>query len=145
MVLIEDLAATEQFDVTRDEDEAFWAWPIILLLVGPEPASVLATVITRHRGVSTGTIPLVARYDPHELVTGPPLPHLFQRRIRRRRDVISTNMLYQLRNDALARAALTDQAGEPLLFTPHDFRRIFATEAAAGGLPVHQRRRDNLR
>ncbi|WP_353964050.1 site-specific integrase [Streptomyces canus] len=30
-----------------------------------------------------------------------------------------------------------DQAGEPLHFTPHDFRTIIATEAVAGGLPVH--------
>ncbi|MFJ2833551.1 hypothetical protein ACIPC1_39425 [Streptomyces sp. NPDC087263] len=29
MVLIEDMATAEQFDVTRDEDEAFWAWAII--------------------------------------------------------------------------------------------------------------------
>ncbi|MGI9148010.1 MAG: site-specific integrase, partial [Chloroflexota bacterium] len=27
--------------------------------------------------------------------------------------------------------------GSPLRFTPHDFRRIFATDAAAAGLPVH--------
>ena len=33
--------------------------------------------------------------------------------------------------------ACTDQPGEPLRFTPHDFRRIFATEAVTGGLPVH--------
>jgi hypothetical protein len=48
-----------------------------------------------------------------------------------------TNTLYQLLNDTLARAAPTDQTGEPLHFTPHDFRRISATEAVAGGLPVH--------
>ncbi|MFF7551241.1 tyrosine-type recombinase/integrase [Streptomyces canus] len=184
MVLIEDMATAEQFDVTRDEDEAFWAWAIIetlrhtgvrleellevthlalvsfqlpdtgeivpllqivpskgneerLLLVGPELASVLATVITRLRGDNASTIPLVARYTYHEMITGPPLPHLFQRRISWKHDVISTNMLYQLLNDTLARAALTDQTGEPLHFTPHDFRRIFATEAVAGGLPVH--------
>jgi len=184
MVSIEDTATAEQFDVTRDEDEAFWAWAIIetfrhtgvrldelleithlalvssqlpdtgevvpllqivsskgneerLLLVGPELASVLATVITRLRGDNAGTIPLVARYDYHEMITGPPLPHLFQRRIGWKRDVISTNTLYQLLNDTLARAALTDQTGELLHFTPHDFRRIFATEADAGGLPVH--------
>ncbi|MGY0064982.1 tyrosine-type recombinase/integrase [Streptomyces sp. LZ34] len=86
---------------------------------------------------NAGTIPLVARYDYHELVTRPPLPHLFQRRIGWKRDVISTDTLYQLLNDTLARAALTDETGEPLHFTPHDFRRIFATEAVAGGLPIH--------
>ncbi|WP_238577503.1 site-specific integrase [Streptomyces inhibens] len=32
---------------------------------------------------------------------------------------------------------MRDQAGEPLRYTPHDFRRMFATEAVTGGLPVH--------
>ncbi|MGH4020283.1 MAG: tyrosine-type recombinase/integrase [Pseudonocardiaceae bacterium] len=32
---------------------------------------------------------------------------------------------------------MTDRAGEPLRYTPHDFRRIFATDAVTGGLPVH--------
>ncbi len=37
----------------------------------------------------------------------------------------------------LEATGLRDQAGEPLRYTPHDFRRIFATEAVTGGLPVH--------
>ena len=32
---------------------------------------------------------------------------------------------------------LTDAGGGARRFTPHDFRRIFATEAVATGLPVH--------
>ncbi|MFD5344868.1 tyrosine-type recombinase/integrase [Streptomyces anulatus] len=32
---------------------------------------------------------------------------------------------------------MPDAAGEPLRFTVHDFRRMFATEAVTGGLPVH--------
>lgn len=51
-----------------------------LLLVSPELASVLATIIKRLRDANGGKIPLVARYDDHERVTGPLLPHLFQRR-----------------------------------------------------------------
>ncbi|MER5562123.1 site-specific integrase [Streptomyces sp. NPDC002506] len=184
IVLAQDDATGEQFDLTRAEDEAFWAWAVIeplrhtgirfeellklthmalvtyrlpdtgeivpllqivpsksneerLLLVSPELASVLATIISRLRADNDGAVPLVARYDPHELVTGPVLPHLFQRRFGWRRDVITTNMVYQLLNDTLARAALTDHAGQLLHYTPHDFRRIFATEAVAGGLPVH--------
>ncbi|MER6016948.1 tyrosine-type recombinase/integrase [Streptomyces anulatus] len=35
------------------------------------------------------------------------------------------------------RTGLPDAAGEPLRFTVHDFRRMFATEAVTGGLPVH--------
>ena len=37
----------------------------------------------------------------------------------------------------LASSGLTDSAGQPLHCTPHDFRRMFATEAVSGGLPVH--------
>ena len=38
---------------------------------------------------------------------------------------------------AITRAGLTDAAGQPLKISPHDFRRVFATDALAGGLPVH--------
>ncbi|MGH3757195.1 tyrosine-type recombinase/integrase [Actinophytocola sp.] len=107
-----------------------------LLLVTPELASVLATVIHRIRAAD-GQVPLAARYDPHERVTGPLLPHLFQRKIGWRREIISTRVLYRLLNDSLLRAELTDRVGQPLRYTPHDFRRIFATDAVTGGLPVH--------
>jgi hypothetical protein len=49
-----------------------------VLLVSPELAHVLARVIHRVRA-RKDHIPLVARYDQHERVSGPPLPHLFQR------------------------------------------------------------------
>ena len=51
-----------------------------LLLISPELASVLATIVKRLRDANDGKIPLVARYDHHERITGPQLPHLFQRR-----------------------------------------------------------------
>ena len=38
---------------------------------------------------------------------------------------------------ALAHTGLTDPAGDPLHFTPHDFRRMFITEAILNGLPPH--------
>lgn len=50
-----------------------------LLVVTPELASVLASIITRLRGDGGGAVPLTARHDAHERVWGPPLPHLFQR------------------------------------------------------------------
>jgi len=109
-----------------------------LLLVGPELASVLATIITRLRDRNGSTVPLVSRYDEHERTFGPLLPHLFQRRSRgHRNEVISTTTVRKLLDQTLARAHLCDAAGEPLRFTPHDFRRMFATEAVIGGLPVH--------
>lgn len=108
-----------------------------LLLVSPELASVLATVISRLRADNDSVIPLVARYDPSERTTSPPLPHLFQRRFSLRQTVMSNRMIRDLINDTLARAGITDHAGQPLRFTPHDFRRIFASEAIASGLPIH--------
>lgn len=107
-----------------------------LLLVPPELASVLASIIARSRG-DDGRLSLVARYDYHERVTGPPLPHLFQRQRGWRREVISTSVVQRLLNETLARTGLTDAAGQPLRYTPHDFRRMFITEAVTGGLPVH--------
>ena len=50
-----------------------------LLLVTPELASVLASLISRLRHRRDGSVPLVARYDNYEATTGPLLPHLFQR------------------------------------------------------------------
>ncbi|MGW5146812.1 tyrosine-type recombinase/integrase [Rhodococcus koreensis] len=184
-VQVEDLATGEQIDLTRSEDEAFFAWAIVevlrhtgvrveelteithlalvsyklpdtgeivpmlqivpsksneerLLLVSPELASVLATLISRLRKANGGTVPLTARYDSHERVTGPTLPHLFQRRTSSWQwQVISAATIQVLLNQTLARAGLRDAAGQPLRYTPHDFRRCFATEAVAGGLPVH--------
>jgi len=183
-VAVEDLATGETINLTRREDEAFWAWAIIetlrhsgvrleelleithlalvsyklpdtgeivpllqivpsksneerLLLVSPELASVLATIITRLRGDNDGTVPLVARYDQHERVTGPPLPHLFQRAFGARREVMSPSTVYNLINTVLAAAGLRDATGQALVYRPHDFRRCFTTEAVTGGLPVH--------
>jgi Phage integrase family len=107
-----------------------------LLLVTPELASVLAAVVCRIRDAD-GRVPVAARYDPHERVTGPPLPHLFQRKIGWRREIISTKVVHRLLDATLGRARLTDRAGQPLGYTPHDFRRMFITDAVTGGLPVH--------
>jgi integrase len=108
-----------------------------LLLVSPELASVLATIIKRLRDANGGKIPMVARYDEHERVTGPLLPHLFQRRPYWQPQVMSPAAVARLLHQTLDKTGLRDQAGEPLRFTPHDFRRMFATEAVTGGLPVH--------
>ncbi|MEU4395249.1 tyrosine-type recombinase/integrase, partial [Kribbella sp. NPDC023855] len=108
-----------------------------VLLVSPELASVLASIITRLRTRNGGAIPLVGRYDTHERASGPPLPHLFQRKNGWRPQVISQASVQKFLNDTLRRAGLQDHAGDELRFTPHDFRRMFATEAVTGGLPVH--------
>jgi hypothetical protein len=51
-----------------------------LLVVSPELADVLATVIHRIRQPS-GSVACVASYDPHERVWNPSMPLLFQRQI----------------------------------------------------------------
>lgn len=108
-----------------------------LLLISPELASVLATIINRLRIIGGGTVPVIHRWDRHERAYSPALPYLFQRRTGHRDRVISVTSVQNLLNRALARAGLSDATGNPLDFTPHDFRRIFATEAVTGGLPVH--------
>jgi integrase len=108
-----------------------------LLLISPELASVLATIISRLRNSNGGTVPLTSHYDRHERQGKPPLPHLFQRKTGHRHEVISVATVQALLDAAVGRAGLRDAAGAPLRFTPHDFRRIFATEAVTGGLPVH--------
>lgn len=108
-----------------------------LLLVSPELASVLATVITRLRRENGGTVPLTARYDPHERVTRPPLPHLFQHRLGWTWEVPSPNTVQRWLNQTLTLTGLTDAAGQPMRYTPHDFRRILASDAVSNGLPIH--------
>ncbi|WP_219420587.1 site-specific integrase, partial [Pseudonocardia nigra] len=108
-----------------------------LLLVSPELAAVLATIISRLRGIGEGAVPITRRWDRHERTFSLALPYLFQRRRGHRNSVIGVGAVQNLLNRTLDRAGLRDAAGDPMHFTPHDFRRIFATEAVTGGLPVH--------
>jgi Phage integrase family len=107
-----------------------------VLLVSPELAHVLARVVHRVRH-GEQHVPLVARYDGYERVTGPPQPHLFQRHYGTELRVMSPPVVHRLLRIAVERAALVGPDGAPLRYTPHDFRRIFATDAVSGGLPVH--------
>ena len=110
-----------------------------VLLIGPELANVLAAIITRLRQRHGGKVPAVSRYDPSERLDGPPLPHLFQRFSNQqgRNSVLNLEQVHRLLDLAVAHAGITNAAGEPMRFVPHDFRRMFATEAVTGGLPVH--------
>jgi integrase len=102
----------------------------------PELVAVLARIIRRIKGAD-GRVPVLSRYDAHERVFGPPLPHLFQRIWQGRLQAISANMIRDLLNTAAMRAGIVDVDGTPLRFTPHDFRRVFSTEAVNSGLPIH--------
>ncbi|MCX5338634.1 site-specific integrase [Streptomyces atratus] len=107
-----------------------------LLLVSPELADVLSAIISRLRG-PTGAIPLVAAYDVREKVRNPPMPLLFQRGIGSEHRAFTPTALRKLLINALAATGLTNADGEALTFSPHDFRRIFVTDAIMNGLPPH--------
>lgn len=108
-----------------------------LLMVSPELADVLGAIILRvSRG--TGAVPLVPAYDTHERLLSAPAPLLFQRHLNTETRVIADSMVRKLLDSALARSGLIDPAdGQPLRYTPHDFRRMFITDAVMNGLPPH--------
>lgn len=108
-----------------------------LLVVSPELADVLSTIITRVRG-RDGAIPLVPRYDQYERLWSDPAPLLFQRHFGHEHRALSYSAIRKMLDDALLDTGLTDPAtGEALRFTPHDFRRVFITDAVLNGLPPH--------
>lgn len=107
-----------------------------LLVISPELADVLSTIIMRIRN-DDGGVPLVASYDHHEQVWNPPMPLLFQWRSGLEDRPLEPNNIRWLLNRALTNTGLTDISGAPLRFTPHDFRRIFLTDAVMHGMPPH--------
>ena len=107
-----------------------------LLLVSPELGEVLAEVIGRVRG-GQAVLPLVSAYDPYERIWSPPMPFLFQRPRGPEQRAIARVPCEQFLNHVLAVSGLTDASNRPLVFTPHDFRRLFATDALRSGLPPH--------
>jgi integrase len=108
-----------------------------LLVISPELADVLSAIIRRVRAGGPA-VPLVAAYDDHERVWLPPSPVLFQRRIGAENRAFPPPTIRKILTRALACAGLTNPAdGTPLHYTPHDFRRIFLTDAIMNGLPPH--------
>jgi hypothetical protein len=107
-----------------------------LLLVSPELADVLSAIVIRIRGRG-GAIPLVPSYDIHEKTWNPPMPLLFQRALSGEHRPISEGALREIFQRALASSGICGHDSQPLTFTPHDFRRIFVTDAVMNGLPPH--------
>lgn len=106
-----------------------------LVPMSPELVKVLVDVQRRARGTGQ-TVPLSVRYDPNEKSFSDPLPHLFARLVGPTQNVLSHTYISRILNAAAIHAGLTD-AGSPVTFTPHDFRRLFATELVGTGLPLH--------
>ena len=94
---------------------------------------MLSTIISRIRGTSHA-VPLIAAYDDHERLWLPPAPVLFQRRIGAENRAIPAATIRKILTAALARTGLTGPAGNPLHYTPHDFRRMFLTDAKMSGV-----------
>ncbi|MHB8341187.1 MAG: tyrosine-type recombinase/integrase [Mycobacteriales bacterium] len=108
-----------------------------LLLVSPELAEVLAVIIGRNQD-HRGAVPLVSTYDDYERVWLAPAPRLLQRRINGEDRGFAHSSLLKILNAAVAQTGLVDAVeGRPLRYTPHDFRRMFITDAILNGLPPH--------
>ncbi|MBU8841725.1 site-specific integrase, partial [Mycolicibacterium goodii] len=99
-----------------------------LLVVSPELADVLATIVTRVRG-DGHAIPLVSFYDENERSWEAPAPLLFQWTTAGHRQALSTGTIRIAIREAFEASDLKDADGQPLYFRPHDFRRIFTTDA----------------
>jgi len=183
-VWAEDPATGRRFDLTLQEEHAFWAYTTVeilsatgvrfeellelshhsliqyrlpttgevvpllqivpsktdqerLLVVSPELADVLSALIRRIRQPN-GAVPLVRSFDRYERTWREPEPLLFQRPLRGEHQAIAPDRIRHMLNAALQHTGLTDPTtGQPLHFTPHDFRRIFITDAVLNGLPPH--------
>jgi integrase len=108
-----------------------------LLVVSPELANVLAQIISRVRG-PLAAVPLIQAYDDYERVWLPPTARLFQRRINNENQAFAHSSILKMLTAAVTRAGLVDPVdGQPLHYTPHDFRRMFITDAILNGLPPH--------
>ncbi len=106
-----------------------------LLLVSPELAEVLTAVIFRVRA-GNAALPLVSAYDVFEQTWSPPMPFLFQRRYGTEDRPLTRSYIRECLV-ATSQSARITMAGDPLEWRPHDFRRIFVTDAIRSGLPPH--------
>ncbi|WP_327277649.1 hypothetical protein OG609_42645 [Streptomyces sp. NBC_01224] len=85
-----------------------------VLLVSPELADVLSTVIRHVRSPRTGAIPLLAAYDYEERVWNPPTPLLFQYDRGGENTRMSGEHIRRALSEVLAFIGLTDSTGQPL-------------------------------
>jgi hypothetical protein len=108
-----------------------------LLVVSPELADVLSAIISRVRA-DNGAVPLVRARDSHEHTWQSAAPLLFQRRGEAENHAMPVQTISTLLGEALSHTGLLDTSdGTPLHWTPHDFRRLFITDAIMNGLPPH--------
>jgi hypothetical protein len=107
-----------------------------LLVISPELADVLSTIISRIRGARP-EVPLVVSYDKNERVYNSPMPLLFQWRRRLEDRAVAETSLRKYLDHALTALGVKDAGGRPMRYTFHDFRRLFITDAIMHGMPPH--------
>ena len=107
-----------------------------LLVISPELADVLSTIVARIRAGGP-RVPLVVAYDKNERVYNPPMPLLFQWRRRLENRPVAESALRGYLDHALTALGINDAAGQPTRYTFHDFRRLFITDAIMHGMPPH--------
>ncbi len=122
---------------------------IALLVIAPSKADrervipisadlfhVLAAVIRRHTQGGRA-VPYLTRYDWAEKLHSPPMPFLFQRQVGYTRSVFAHNAVAAMLGRRCTQLAERHPSFAEARFTPHDFRRIFATDLINNGLPIH--------
>ncbi len=106
-----------------------------ILVISPELADVLSTIVARIRGDGPD-VPLVVSYDQAERLYNPPMPLLFQCRRRLDHRAVSQTVLRDYLDHALTQIGVKDAAGQPMRYTFHDFRRLFITDAKMSGVAL---------
>ncbi|BEL12875.1 site-specific integrase [Actinoplanes sichuanensis] len=97
---------------------------------------VIAQVVRRHTHDGQ-PIARLSRFDAHDKLWSTPLPFLFQRQRGTSRHVITPATIGLMLRRLCEAVAEHHPAFRGLNITPHDFRRIFATELVNSGLPIH--------
>ena len=82
-------------------------------------------------------MPLVVAYDALERTWLPPMPLLFQRRFGAEHRPIEPQAIRHLLIEAGGEPGSPTPSGRSLRFAPHDFRRLFITDAIMHGMPPH--------
>jgi integrase len=148
-VWADDRATGKRRNLTAEEGRAFWAWATVEVLRSTGIRAEELVQLSHHSFVQyrlpgTGELVPLLQIAPSKtdaerlLVISPELaPVLFQRRIGAENRAIPAATIRKILAAALARTGLTDPAGAPLHYTPHDFRRMFLTDAIMNGLPPH--------
>ncbi|MGA4846450.1 tyrosine-type recombinase/integrase [Streptomyces sp. G5(2025)] len=96
----------------------------------------IAQIIRRHTADGQ-PIRVLSRYDPYEKTWSEPMPFLFQRQMGTLHGVMAPTTVLHMLARSCEELADANPAFEDLTFTPHDFRRLFATDVINGGLPIH--------